>query len=317
MEGRLYRKFGIWTIIAVYLLILIGGIVRATGSGMGCPDWPKCFGSWVPPTDVSQLPTNYKEIFGAKLKGEVIFNPLKTWTEYINRLVGVSIGLLIFATFVVSFFEYRKKDKVITYLSFIAFLLVGFEGWLGAKVVSNELLPSMVTIHMLVSIVIVFVLLYALMRSYKAHLNTGKVKDVNQINFILTILILLTIGQVIFGTQVRELVDIASFKFGEEKRHEWIESIGGKYYFHAFFSILVLSVNLYLYSKINKSTLEKGLINQYSKTLLLFTILEILAGVILGIFAIPAIVQPAHLTISVILLGFQFILALMVNRKAY
>ncbi len=41
---------------------------------MGCPDWPKCFGSWVPPTDISQLPSNHKEIYGEKLKGEIEFN---------------------------------------------------------------------------------------------------------------------------------------------------------------------------------------------------------------------------------------------------
>ncbi|HLU88535.1 MAG TPA: COX15/CtaA family protein, partial [Cyclobacteriaceae bacterium] len=105
--------------------------MRSTGSGMGCPDWPKCFGSFVPPTDVSQLPENYQDIYLAKrveknhrfvemldalgfekkareiendksilIEGE--FNPVKTWIEYGNRLLGATIGLLIIGTFIYS-----------------------------------------------------------------------------------------------------------------------------------------------------------------------------------------------------------------------
>lgn len=70
----MYKKLAIVTIAAVYFLIAVGGIVRASGSGMGCPDWPKCFGMWMPPTNVDQLPLDYQKVFGAKLKGEVEFN---------------------------------------------------------------------------------------------------------------------------------------------------------------------------------------------------------------------------------------------------
>jgi cytochrome c oxidase assembly protein subunit 15 len=167
-KGRLFRRFSIVTIIAVFLLIAVGGIVRSTGSGMGCPDWPKCFGSWVPPTDVAQLPSNYKDIYAQQRAEKNIkfvgylrsfgfddvaleiendpsilieedFNAAKTWTEYVNRLIGALIGILIFATFLSSF-SYWREDKTVTVLSFLAFVLVGFQGWLGSIVVSTNLL---------------------------------------------------------------------------------------------------------------------------------------------------------------------------------
>ena len=126
-----FRRVCLTTTVAVFLLILIGSIVRSTGAGMGCPDWPKCFGSWVPPTSAEQLPANYPEIYVAKrveknerfaslltnmgfahlaeeirndesIHEQEPFNATKTWIEYINRLAGAVIGLLIILTLVCS-----------------------------------------------------------------------------------------------------------------------------------------------------------------------------------------------------------------------
>ena len=140
-----FQRFGTITLISLYVLILAGGIVRSTGSGMGCPDWPKCFGQLVPPTHISELPFNYQEIYKEKLHGEVLFNPTKTWIEYLNRLMGALTGLFMATTLALSI----KKGRSVFLPTLAAFLLVMANAVLGKYVVDSFLLPGVVTMHML------------------------------------------------------------------------------------------------------------------------------------------------------------------------
>ncbi|MBP9688907.1 MAG: COX15/CtaA family protein, partial [Bacteroidia bacterium] len=159
-----FRRFGLLTIGSVFFLIFVGGLVRSTGSGMGCPDWPKCFGTWVPPTDVSQLPANYKELFKTSTHEVAEFDVYKTWTEYVNRLIGVATGLFVFFT-VLFAIPYLKTKPSIFWLSFLALILTAFQGWIGAKVVAANLAHWMVTIHMIIALVIVGLLIYTITQS--------------------------------------------------------------------------------------------------------------------------------------------------------
>lgn len=135
--------------IATFGLIMIGSFVRASGSGMGCPDWPTCFGQWIPPTHISQLPPDYATRY-AHL-GTIVFNPIHTWIEYVNRLAGVSVGLLAIGLAIVSTLARRHTSKWVMPFSWAIVGLIGYQGWVGAKVVSSVLAPYMISIHMVLA----------------------------------------------------------------------------------------------------------------------------------------------------------------------
>lgn len=334
-----FRKVSSLTVIAVYFLILVGGIVRSTGSGMGCPDWPKCFGSVVPPTSVDQLPKNYQEIYlqlrlaknerfvatleklGFEETAEKIandksilveeeFNATKTWIEYINRLIGVVIGLLILLT-VWKSFKLWKIDKWIPINAIVSLVLVLFTGWIGSIVVSTNLLPWMITFHMLLALALVAVLLYINHRS--GRLQTSKSMHVIVPGKVLWVLILgtlLMLVQVILGTQVREQLDQVAASFGDLLREEWIDQIGLTFIIHRSFSLLLLGIHVLYFFWAFRYAVRRSNVNLWSQVLLVTILLEIGSGISMAYFGIPAFLQPIHLLLGSMILGIQFILIL-------
>ncbi|WP_297335435.1 COX15/CtaA family protein [Algoriphagus sp.] len=332
-----FRRISSITVIAVYFLILVGGIVRSTGSGMGCPDWPKCFGSVIPPTHVDQLPKNYQEIYlekrlaknerfvasleklGFQKTAEKIandksilveeeFNATKTWIEYINRLIGVLIGFLIMLT-VGRSFKLWKMDKRITLLSLFSLVLVLFIGWIGSLVVSTNLLPWMITIHMVLALILVWILLYVNQRSH--FLLRPKTKSSFlpvKIQWVLIIGTILMFVQVILGTQVREEVDRVSESLGNLLRDQWIGELGIQFIIHRSYSLVLLGVHLLYFFWAFKYTLRKSPINNWTQVLILLILLEIATGVGMAYFGIPAFLQPVHLVLGSLILGVQFLL---------
>ncbi len=114
----------------VFLVILAGGVVRMTQSGMGCPDWPRCFGMWIPPTDVSQLPADF-ESYLSKQDIDHSFNVYHTWIEYINRLLGAILGVFIFIYAVWTSIKFstrksRMKSLLLVNLGLAISLIISF-----------------------------------------------------------------------------------------------------------------------------------------------------------------------------------------------
>ena len=309
-----FRRIGIITIFAVYLVILMGGIVRASGAGMGCPDWPTCFGQWIPPTEESQLPANYHEIYAERGYENTQFNPVKTWTEYTNRLVGVTIGFLIFLT-AWSSRVYLKSDKTVFYLSLGSFFLVGFQGWLGSSVVASNLKPVVITLHMLLALVLVALLIYTIARSqrdYLTQIDTRLLPD--KFKTVLIAAMMMTLLQVAMGTQVREAVDLIAREHIE--RQYWRDDFPIIFYIHRSFSSIILFTNAWLVWKIHQSADKQNLLFRTGLALAALVVIAILAGVSLDRLGVPAIVQPIHLLMANLIFGVQFFLYTCLNYAA-
>ena len=303
-----YRRMAWITIAAVYFLILVGATVRASGSGMGCPDWPTCFGSWVPPTSEAQLPVNYQEIYAELGYSDTRFNVVKTWTEYANRLLGVSIGFLIFLTAVYSW-SCRAHDTRIFKASVAAFLMVGFQGWLGSKVVSSNLLPGMITIHMLVALAIVGTLLYAVAQARRGIMASQSVGNIDQrFGKWLYIVLGFTVLQVAMGTQVREMTDFIRESQGEELRSSWIDAMPWFFYVHRSFSAAVLFANLWLARLLVMSLGWQHTLSRLTLTMICVIGAAVFSGAALGHLGMPALVQPTHLLAASLLFGLQFLI---------
>ena len=328
---RRFHKLCLSTLVAVYFLVLVGGVVRSTGSGMGCPDWPKCFGQWVPPTSVSQLPEDYKEqyashrekknqkfarylhwiglevtsnqILNDKSIGlEAEFNVNKTWVEYVNRLVGVVIGFFIIALFVISWNTRRVAPKLFNG-SLALLILVIIQGWFGSIVVSTNLTAWTVTVHLFLALAMVALLIWLLERSGQDRVWNGRnVK----IWLIAGMAVLLT--QIFLGTKVREVLDRLA---GTVRREEWIENAGLSFILHRSFSWAVLLIQVILWFKLRKTTSE------YSLTLapLVLILLSLLTGTAMAYFAVPPSLQPVHLLLAFVTFGWLFKVYLQAQKK--
>jgi heme a synthase len=335
---RRFRRWATITALATVFLIWIGGWVRSTGSGMGCPDWPKCFGVWVPPTSEAALPADYLERYGeqrlkknqrvAKTLTRLGFNDLayliqndpsvfvhepfnvyKTWTEYLNRVAGVLVGLFIFLTLIFSGAA-RKIDKRLFWLSLFAFLGVGFEGWLGSLVVSTNLMPSFITVHMVLAMAILVALISAAIIAYVGEQSEGKVTNFTQSRNLIwggVVVCGLILIQIIIGTQVRENVDVVKAGLGENNREKIIEGLGSVYTTHQLFYYVVAAAVLFFAFLLRGGTKsEKTNFNirgvRFSTNLMVLSLLsEILLGISMHRFGLPPVLQPLHLLFATVL----------------
>jgi cytochrome c oxidase assembly protein subunit 15 len=286
---RLIRNC-IWaTFVLTFLVIVIGGVVRTTQSGMGCPDWPTCFGRWIPPTNASELPPDF-ENYLHKQDIDHTFNALHTWIEYMNRLSGVLLGAFALLQFALLFLKKDILPKAYK-LSLTYLIVVILTGLFGALVVKLNLANASISVHLLFAIVLLEIQL-ALLLSFQSKLFTIQVDEkVKKLLFGFLVVVLI---QAILGTRVRMYVDDVSKAFHYGNRGEWLADKPLSFLIHRSFSWIVLLSAFFLawYCKNIPQIRNKILV------LNVIILLSMITGIILFYANMPAVAQPIHLLLA-------------------
>jgi cytochrome c oxidase assembly protein subunit 15 len=291
-----FQRLALSTTAATYILILVGGLVRASGAGLGCPDWPRCFGSWIPPASAADLPPQFDVSQ---------FNPTLMWTEYLNRLLGVTVGFLILATTISAWRHHRNQPRIL-WTIVAALLLTGFQGWLGGRVVAHELAAWIVTVHMIVALVIVQMLLFVTVEAgaTRATGATGATRAI-------IALIVVTLIQIGLGTQVRGAVDTALD--AGVARDLALGTVGRLDFLHRDLAFGVLAGSAVLSIWLMSKRASPSLI-RWSLVILSLAILQVILGAVMAYGSLLPAAQVGHLTIASVLLGAETVLLLVARR---
>jgi cytochrome c oxidase assembly protein subunit 15 len=314
-----FNRYCARTIWGILILFFLGGLVRITGSGMGCPDWPKCFGSWVPPTSEDQLPADYEteylnkrkekvsrlaqlltrmgfeqkanEIAGTKENlGSHAFNVRKTYTEYVNRLWGALTGILTLLA-AVSSLQFWKSEKAITILSLLGLLFVVFNGWLGSVVVDTNLLGGIVTAHF----VLAFLAIACFMMAYYWNKNTEGAST-GILRMIIFTGLILSMVQLLSGTAVREEIDFfrqAGITIGLDN----FDKLGSVFNVHRVLALAsgILLIALY---RVNRTSTNRPRTSLIILATLAIVIVQALTGIANIRFDFPAVAQLLHVVLG-------------------
>jgi len=332
------------SLISVYVIFLAGSVVRMTGSGMGCPDWPKCFGYYIPPTTEAQITwqpnTDYKEgmiiikdetLYVAQKEVKTYlsfatenwkkytkhnyakFNKFHTWTEYINRLSSAVAGIF-FLLLILSAAKFWKERKEITILAFLAFFLMLVEAWMGKMVIDSNLKPTIITIHMIGGLLIIALLLRLRFiiseKPIDSLQNEKPYKYHSLFSKLLIFSAIFSLIQIAMGTQVRQFIDEQVKQFGFDNKNLSLLNPSIKFYFHRSFTIAIVLVNLWMFYLNQIKNLGYKLVNWI--VFLLF--LETITGMLMYYVEFPMGTQATHLLAGAILFGLQFYLWLQ-SRK--
>ena len=165
---RNFRLLAFTTAVFAYMQIALGGVVRVTGSGLGCPDWPLCHGRPYPPAEIHSI------------------------IEYSHRSVGTVTGVLVIATVVLAWVVFHKQRPVVALVATGSLIAIAAEGGLGAIVVAQELQPWLVLVHLALAMLILGCLIATAILSLPPSAGFARVRPQALVGAAATYLLLLT-----------------------------------------------------------------------------------------------------------------------------
>lgn len=297
-----FQRTALLTTATTYLLIAVGGLVRAAGAGLGCPDWPQCFGLWIPPLSVEGLPPGFDP---------ADFNVFKTWTEYLNRLLGALTGLLILATALMALLDHRRTPRVLI-PTLAAFVLVVFNGWLGGMVVRSQLAPLVLTAHLVFALLVVSLLLYATVNAFFPRGPVALVEpDRRLLGHLVVALLALVLAQIGLGAFLRgEVQEVAA---AGVPRDAWLAQVGLVETLHRSFAVVVGAAVLAVLGWVQKREGD-SLMSRAATLAAVLVILQVASGLGLAYLDFPRLLQVVHLWASALLLGVLTVVAMLVWR---
>jgi heme A synthase len=167
-SARNFRVLAFTTALFAYLQIALGGVVRVTGSGLGCPDWPLCHGRPYPPADIHSI------------------------IEYSHRSVGTITGVLVIATVVMAWMVFHKTRPIVAIVATGSLVAIAAEGGLGGVVVAHDLAPWLVLVHLALAMLILGFLLATAILSLPASAGALRIRPLAILGAAVTYLLLLT-----------------------------------------------------------------------------------------------------------------------------
>ncbi len=307
-------------LVSLIVLVVAGATVRVTGSGLGCPDWPTCWGCLIPPTSVEQIDVDQLDLDKFKkhaarkgidpdtITRETVldsFDPVHTWIEFSNRLASLPLG---FATLLLALFSFgAKRRKVwVIGLSMFCFLDVVANAIMGAMVVRSGLQPGIITLHMALAFLLIVVLVTIIWLSRpEISLKETLLPSRRKMKVVSLVFFACLFGEGLLGSQLREQTDELAITAEAEQgieREKWGEELGATiiYKVHRSFSWSLLLTSGLLFFWMAR---EKDWQAVEPKLIFAMVVVMMLMGVVLGHIAIYPVVQVLHVGMTSVLLA--------------